>query len=96
MANRPARPCLSPGCPAVTRTGSRCPAHQINRHQRGYGNDWYRLSKAAIAAQPWCSRCYATTDLTADHIIPLHRGGQGVPENVRVLCRSCNSSKGAR
>lgn len=31
-----------------------------------------------------------------DHIFPIARGGQGDDSNLRLLCRKCNSSKGAR
>ena len=30
-----------------------------------------------------------------DHIFPRSRGGQNHDENLRVLCMSCNSQKGA-
>lgn len=43
-----------------------------------------------------CVDCGATGDLTLDHIHPWSRGGPDTVENLRVLCRSCNSSKGAR
>lgn len=100
MPFAPARPCLAPGCPALVARDARCPRHQYRargtRHQQGYDNDWLRLSKATIAAQPWCSLCLATSDLTADHVVPLSRGGKSEPGNVRVLCRSCNSRRGNR
>jgi 5-methylcytosine-specific restriction endonuclease McrA len=64
--------------------------------QRGYGARWYALSAAARQAQGWCSECGATSDLTADHVIPLARGGSSEWDNVIVLCRSCNGAKGAR
>jgi len=44
----------------------------------------------AIAAPHWA------TDLTVDHVVPL--AGGGAPFDVGdtgVLCRSCNSTKGA-
>jgi hypothetical protein len=43
-----------------------------------------------------CVQCGATEDLTLDHIHPWSLGGPDTYSNLRVLCRSCNSSKGAR
>jgi 5-methylcytosine-specific restriction endonuclease McrA len=43
-----------------------------------------------------CERCGATADLTLDHVIPIALGGTNDPDNIAVLCRSCNSRKGAR
>lgn len=31
-----------------------------------------------------------------DHILPRARGGQNVPENLRLACITCNSQKGAK
>src|ERR1700716_3385343 len=35
-------------------------------------------------------------DLTLDHVIPRHRGGQHVWENVVAACKGCNHKKGGR
>jgi hypothetical protein len=43
-----------------------------------------------------CRLCGATEDLTLDHIHPWSLGGPDTPDNLRVLCRPCNSSKGDR
>lgn len=43
-----------------------------------------------------CVTCGATDDLTLDHIYPWSLGGPDVEENLRVLCRPCNSRKGAK
>lgn len=43
-----------------------------------------------------CVTCDATDDLTLDHIYPWSLGGKDTVENLRLLCRPCNSSKGAR
>lgn len=48
---------------------------------------WSRLRCAAIAAHPWCSECNTTTDLTGDHL----RYPARTVDDVRVLCRPCNS-----
>ena len=100
-----ARPCLD--CQRPTRQGSRCATcAQVHdaayertrlrgtRTQRGYSNTWLRRSRAAIRQQPWCSACGGTNDLTADHVVPLSKGGDGT--DVQVLCRACNSRRGNR
>lgn len=43
-----------------------------------------------------CVTCGALDDLTLDHIHPWSLGGPDTVENLRVLCRPCNSRKGAR
>jgi 5-methylcytosine-specific restriction endonuclease McrA len=43
-----------------------------------------------------CVECGAAEDLTLDHIYPWSLGGSDAAENLCTLCRSCNSSKGAR
>ncbi len=43
-----------------------------------------------------CRECSATIDLTFDHITPWSHGGKTDQENLRVLCRRCNSRRGNR
>lgn len=58
---------------------------------------WKTIQKAMVREQPWCSTCQADRDLTVDHITPLCHGGDPWDRgNLRVLCRTCNSRKGAR
>ena len=46
----------------------------------------------------YCPVCERTSlrkrDLTVDHIVPIRRGGRNSRNNARVVCGSCNSSKG--
>jgi hypothetical protein len=42
-----------------------------------------------------CRNCGARKDLHFDHVIPASWGGSSTAENVQVLCRCCNLSKGA-
>ena len=94
------RPCVD--CGVVVRA-TRCvqcarikERKRISRADRGYDSMWRDLSKRMRAAQPWCSTCGSTKDLTLDHIIPLARGGTNDQSNARVLCRKCTPTNGSR
>ena len=95
---------------ATSRPGSRCTMHarQSNRsrHNALYGTRaWQRRSVRVLRAWRgqhgnWCPGyrrdAHASSDLTVDHVVPLAAGG--APFNIAncaVLCRSCNSTKGA-
>jgi 5-methylcytosine-specific restriction enzyme A len=99
-------------CGVVTsRAGSRCTDHarQSNRsrHNALYSTRaWQRLSARVLRAWRgqhgnWCPgyqrSAHPAVDLTVDHVVPLAAGGEpfGIG-NCAVLCRSCNSTKGAR
>jgi 5-methylcytosine-specific restriction endonuclease McrA len=44
-----------------------------------------------------CQYCGTRTrDLTLDHVIPRHRGGEHSWENLVSACRSCNHRKGGK
>ena len=43
--------------------------------------------------------CCGVTDKSriyfqVDHIIPMNNGGKSVAENLQILCRQCNGTKG--
>ncbi|MEU5660106.1 HNH endonuclease [Streptomyces sp. NPDC047737] len=40
-----------------------------------------------------CRKCGSTEDLTLDHVKHWSRGGSNADDNLRVLCRSCNSQR---
>ena len=61
----------------------------------------YRMCKADIIARDGaicylCDESFTYDDLTIEHVIPLSRGGTHAPDNLRVACRPCNSSKGPK
>lgn len=98
-------------CGVVTSgTGSRCSKHPrlsgIGANHRVHADPrWARLSKRVIARHvgqhgyvcPGYGRDpHPASDLTADHVVPLAAGGAPFDiANCAVLCRSCNSTKGA-
>ena len=96
------RPCLGCGDPT---TGSRCPDCAIPRpsrpstppHPKLRTAQWERLSKRLRKLTPFCELCEVTENLTVDHVIPLSQDDAlaYVIENLRVLCRSCNSRRAA-
>ena len=54
--------------------------------------------RAAVFARDnhQCVWCRSTEDLCLDHIYPWSKGGLDTVQNLQLLCRPCNSSKGAR
>lgn len=72
---------------------------KVNRY-RGTpeGYEWERLSKR-MRSEPGacCALCGSTEHLSVDHLVPLARGGELLPgpDGLRLLCRSCNSRRGA-
>lgn len=94
----PWRLCLQAGCGTLT-CASRCAVHEAERVAVRTADR--PIARAVVAASPVCScqgckrhkgPCGSTVDLTADHVVPLARGGSNAGERV-VLCRSCNAIK---
>jgi hypothetical protein len=54
--------------------------------------------RAAVMARDGgaCQECGSREHPSLDHVRPYSRGGRHTRANLRVLCRSCNSRKGAR
>lgn len=55
---------------------------------------------AIIERDKWtcylCGKICTSEDVTLDHVVPLFLGGTHTEDNLRVACRSCNCSKGAK
>ena len=67
-------------------------------HKRGFSAVQRRLLWNAEEHKK-CSQCGETLDwnnFQVDHIKPHSRGGQTTLNNAALICKSCNSSKGAR
>jgi hypothetical protein len=44
----------------------------------------------------WCGRQPWRSDLTAEHLLPIRRGGRTLPENLAPACRVCNRRRGTQ
>jgi 5-methylcytosine-specific restriction protein A len=68
--------------------------------QRGYGPEWRRISAEVTANARCCHWCGGpfTKDnpATADHIVPVARGGTHERSNLVPSCRRCNSQRGGQ
>lgn len=70
---------------------ARTSARKGSASSRGYDAAWSRLSARARRLQPFCTDCGTRDDLTADHRVWPAR----TLADVEVVCRSCNSRRGA-
>ena len=64
------------------------------RTQKIKGNVTTEEIQILYINQPSCRKCNITDNLEIDHIIPLSRGGNHEINNLQILCRKCNRSKG--
>lgn len=94
--------CSEPGCPVILARAGYCPRHRrVSPTTRRSAGERKRRAQAVadwIAIHGWVCpgwHCppHESRDLTADHMTPVAWGGGDGP--LRVLCRSCNSRRGA-
>ena len=73
---------------------------QRKREQRGLrlpGKEWFPLVGQILKRDGHkCTYCAAVGDLTADHVVPLTRGGSNHPSNLTACCLPCNTKKGSK
>lgn len=81
------------------KTHRHCPEHE--RHGREHRSpttraqdSTYKRNRKDVLGLP-CVFCGKPAD-TADHIVPVSRGGDNSPANLQPACRDCNNSKGDR
>ena len=59
--------------------------------------DHRQLTEIMLACGNRCARCgknlLESGDATVEHIIPIRKGGTNDPENLVVLCETCNTQK---
>jgi 5-methylcytosine-specific restriction endonuclease McrA len=59
-------------------------------------DDIRRIFESQNFMCPGCDKDLKNEGYHVDHIMPLFLGGSNWPWNLQILCRSCNSSKGAK
>jgi 5-methylcytosine-specific restriction endonuclease McrA len=65
-----------------------------DRALRGSDAAWAALVQVIIQRDNYrCSYCGSGENLTADHMVPLSRGGTNDPANLCACCRDCNLRK---
>jgi len=55
-----------------------------------YTEEYLRNRNRLVRSHPFRSWCGRRDDLTANHRVPLSKGGPNAISNLGVLCRSCN------
>lgn len=106
------RPCIRCGTPSAHNPCPSCaklmrpafPSHKRSRQQRGYNAEYDRNRDAVIqhvilhgGVCFLCGRAFAHDQkITAEHIVPLRKGGGNDLGNLAPAHLSCNSSGGAR
>lgn len=79
------------------------PLHELGRYdpalEKRLRDGAFEKARTARGAYR-CALC-GRTDVSrapfqVDHIVPMNQGGKSVPENLQILCRRCNGSKGDR
>lgn len=84
----------------------RCPSckyrHQAQRDarrgtpaERGYDAEYIRNRRIVLATGDPCHWCGAPAQ-TADHLLPLSRGGTSDLDNLVPSCKPCNYGRGNR
>jgi 5-methylcytosine-specific restriction endonuclease McrA len=87
----------------------RAACYRGNQKRRSYKHKVYfkpHERKEILDRDNWtcqCCKCKVHDDKTndhykahVDHIIPLSKGGDSEPNNLQILCRRCNQTKGAK
>jgi len=68
-------------------------ARELNSEGNFTGKQWLKLCKAFKFR---CLCCNKKRKLTADHVVPVSKGGSTWITNIQPLCGPCNTSKGNR
>ena len=72
----------------------------LERAKKQKNDEFYtRLEDALVRQGGKCAMCgksFAYEEMHGDHKTPWSKGGHTMPENLQMLCRTCNLEKGAK
>jgi 5-methylcytosine-specific restriction endonuclease McrA len=70
--------------------------YYLDRKRLGQRAEYRQMKSRIFAIHDCCQNCGSKERLTIDHIKPMSLGGKHEPDNIQVLCLSCNASKGQK
>lgn len=73
--------------------GNRKRAEKFGLTEHFSEQEWFTMIEFSGNKCVSCKRDIDKIFVTADHVIPLTKGGPNTIDNIQVLCRSCNSIK---
>ncbi|WP_328478506.1 HNH endonuclease [Actinoplanes sp. NBC_00393] len=90
--------CRRPTPYGVSRCSNHKPTrqHSASASRRGYNYQYQLNRRTLLEGSPLCSLCGLIVATTADHVVPLSRGGTNELTNLRPACGPCNYGRGNR
>ena len=72
----------------------------LGRAKKQKKDEFYTRLEDEVARQggkcAMCGKSFACEEMHGDHKTPWSKGGHTMPENLQMLCRTCNLEKGAK
>ena len=72
--------------------GLRYYGRNVKRRTNGYAKSF--LTKRKDIYCPYCGDVLNYKNITADHIVPISKGGSNAKINLMVCCKKCNEDRG--
>lgn len=65
---------------------------RVKRRTNGFAKDFVRKHRNCKC--PYCNKKLTLKNATADHIVPVSKGGNNCQVNLVVCCKKCNTQRG--
>lgn len=77
----------------ITEQDNKRRAFKMGKSGSFTAKEWAELKQRYNYTCLRCGRCEPHIKLTADHIVPISKGGWGTIDNIQPLCGPCNTAK---